>query len=257
MGLEDIIDLDTHPINDAAFQQACKQTLDEEGVIVLAGFLRKRVLETIRLEGEEKKHLAYYTTAKHNIYISPSDPAYPDDHIRNTLVSSSKGCITDDQIGELSPLRILYDHDDFRAFLCAALGETALYPYADDCSSINLHFAGEGQELGWHFDNSSFATTLLIQQPECGGAFEYLRDMRDADGGEMSFEAVEKVLAGKTEPENLVLEPGALSLFRGRNAIHRVTPTQGSITRMLAVLAYNDEPGIALSASARKTFYGK
>ncbi|MCP3704490.1 MAG: 2OG-Fe(II) oxygenase, partial [Alteromonas sp.] len=44
---------------------------------------------------------------------------------------------------------------------------------------------------------------------------------------------------------------------RGRNSIHRVTPTEGDRIRMLVVLAYNTKPGIALSDSARMTFYGR
>ncbi|WP_232617220.1 MULTISPECIES: hypothetical protein [unclassified Marinomonas] len=57
--------------------------------------------------------------------------------------------------------------------------------------------------------------------------------------------------------KRLKSEPGALVLFRGRNAIHRVTPTQGETTRMLSVLAYNSQPGIALFEAASKTFYGR
>ena len=50
---------------------------------------------------------------------------------------------------------------------------------------------------------------------------------------------------------------GDLMLFRGRDALHRVTPSQGEITRMLVVLAYNAEPNVSLSESARMTFYGR
>jgi len=53
------------------------------------------------------------------------------------------------------------------------------------------------------------------------------------------------------------MEPGALVLFRGRNSMHRVTPTKGKTTRMLVVLAYNTEAGITLSDSAKQTFYGR
>jgi hypothetical protein len=53
------------------------------------------------------------------------------------------------------------------------------------------------------------------------------------------------------------MDAGTLVLFRGRDAIHRVTPVQGDTTRMLVVLAYNSEPGIALSESARMTFFGR
>jgi len=39
--------------------------------------------------------------------------------------------------------------------------------------------------------------------------------------------------------------------------MHRVTPTEGDKTRMLVVLAYNTEPNISLSESARMTFFGR
>ena len=35
------------------------------------------------------------------------------------------------------------------------------------------------------------------------------------------------------------------------------TPTEGDVTRILVVFAYNDRPGIALSQSALRTFYGR
>jgi len=137
------------------------------------------------------------------------------------------------------------------------LGEEPLYPYADKLSSINLHYASEGQQLGWHFDNSSFAITLLIQKPQAGGVFEYVENLRNADAGDMNYAGVEKLLNKETEPKKLGIEAGDLVLFRGRNAIHRVTPTEGDTTRMLVVLAYNSQPDISLSETARMTFYGR
>ena len=81
--------------------------------------------------------------------------------------------------------------------------------------------------------------------------------MRDADAGDMNFAATGRVLDGAAKPRRLAMAPGALVLFRGRNALHRVTPVEGAVTRMLGVLAYNSEPGIALSESARMTFFGR
>lgn len=257
MKFEDVINLKSNQITDPTYIQKCKETLEKNGAIVIDNFITAEALEQIRLEGTAKKNLAFFTNQQHNIYISDADPSYPDDHIRNKRVVSSKGCITDDQISKESVLRTLYDSEVFRSFLKVVLNEQALYSYDDECSSINLHYASEGQELGWHFDNSSFATTLMIQKPEAGGEFQYVRDVRDADKGEMNFSDAQKVLAGDIQPNMLAIEPGALVLFRGRNAIHRVTPTIGDTTRMMVVLAYNNKPGVALSASARKTFYGK
>jgi hypothetical protein len=53
------------------------------------------------------------------------------------------------------------------------------------------------------------------------------------------------------------MAPGTLVMFRGRNSIHRVTPTSGDICRILVVFAYNAEPDIALSEAARMTFFGR
>ena len=172
-------------------------------------------------------------------------------------MTSSKGLIADDQIPDGSPLRAVYNDKSFRSFLCAVLGIDQVYPYADDLSSINVHFAAEGRELGWHFDNSSFAVTMLLRAPEGGGIFEYVADVRDADAGDMAFERVDAILDGHVPVEQLHFACGDLVLFRGRNAIHRVTPTEGNVTRLLVVFAFNDQPGIGLSNSALSTFYGR
>lgn len=254
--LSDIIDTSRYPLGDADFRTYCQATLQRDGTLVLPGFMKPDAVEQVRQEGLSKKPLAYYTANQHNVYLSEPDPAFSDEHPRNRRVDSSKGCITDDQIDADSPLRRLYDASEFRSYLGAVL-EESLYPYADPLSSINLHYASEGQELGWHFDNSSFATTLLIEKPAEGGVFEYVENLRDADRGDMNYEGVEQVLAGRITPKQLSMEPGTLVLFRGRNAMHRVTPTVGPVTRMLAVLAYNSQPGVALSENARMTFFGR
>ena len=249
--LEPIVNFDRHPLEDAEFKNRCRRTLQARGALVLPNFISNDALESIRKEGEQQAHLAYYTRENHNIYLAEPDPAYPTDHPRNRAIRSSKGCITHDQIPANSALRRLYTAERFRNFLSAVLNEPQLHGYADPLSSINLHYAGAGQELGWHFDNSSFAITLLIQKPQAGGRFEYVRQVRDAQFGEMNFERSAQVLNGEVKPDTLDLEPGALVLFRGQNSLHRVTPTEGGRVRMLVVLAYNTQPnGRCLSPRA-------
>lgn len=257
MTLEQIIEMDAYPIADPAFRVACKDTFDKTGVLAMPGFVRAQAIGSIRDEGIANRHKVYAKEEKHSVYLSAADPAYAPDHPRNRQVISSKGCITDDLMPENSALRTLYNSDLFQGFLCDVLGENALYPYADPLSSINLHFAETGQELGWHFDNSSFAITLMVQAPEKGGQFEYVSDVRDADAGDMNFDAVGDILDGKTPVKVLNAQPGELVFFRGRNSIHRVAPNEGERTRILAVLAYNSQPGISLSEEARLTFYGR
>ena len=257
VSLSKIIDLKRYPITDPVFKEKSRQAVEERGVLAMPDFLKNDSLAKIREEGIDKNDQAYFKAQSHNVYLTPNDESYPDDHAYNRQVKSSKGCITDDLIGGDSILRVLYDSQDLKAFLSYVFEEEALYPYADPLSSINVHYAKKGQELGWHFDNSSFAITLMIEPALVGGKFEYVKNVRDADAGEMNFDCVNQILDGAIKPQELSMEAGELVLFRGRNSMHRVTPNEADLTRMLVVLAYNSKPEIALSDSARMTFYGR
>jgi hypothetical protein len=257
MHLRDIVNLESYPLGKATFATTCAETLNENGVLVLKDFLRPDALVLLQEEAERSAHKAYFCTQHHSVYLTPPDPTLPPEHPRNRQVESSKGCICDDVVAADSPLRQLYDAPEFRSFIKYVTDEQALHPYADSLSSINIHYAHRGQELGWHFDNSSFAITLLIQKPDGGSRFEYIKDLRNSALGEMNYAGVQALLDGDLQPNVLSMEPGTLVLFRGRDSIHRVSPNESDTTRMLAVLAYNAEPGISLSESARMTFYGR
>ena len=256
--LTGIVDLERYPIGDLdGFVAQCHDTLERTGALVLPGFVVEAANRNLREEAHSGRPLAYFCAQDHSAYLSPPDPAYPPDHARNRQVVSTKGCITDDQVPADSILRTLYDSDAFRAFLCRTLGESALYRYEDPLSSINVHYYEPGQQLGWHFDNSSFAITLTIQTPQAGGELEYVKQLRDAEQGNMNYPGVARVLDGESDRERLVFSDGMLVLFRGRNTLHRVTPVRESRERIQVVLAYNTEPGVSLSESARMTFYGR
>ena len=257
MDIKDIVAIDRHPIDTVEFGRACATQLDRDGVLVLQDFLTAEALSAMQSEATAGQEKAYFCTQTHSVYLTPRDDAFDEMHPANREVISSKGCICDDDVAQGSPLRALYDAQTFRDFIKAATGQSELHPYADPLSSINIHYANRGQELGWHFDNSSFAITLLIQKPDAGARFEYIKDLRDAEAGEMNYDGVAALLDQKVAPEVLSMDPGTLVLFRGRNSIHRVTPNESDRTRMLAVLAYNDQPGVALSENARMTFYGR
>ena len=255
--LNSVVDQIKYPLSDKSFISKCRHLIDKDGCVVLPGFLTKNAIRRLMEESNRNKHKAFYCKQEHSVYISPADKNFPADHPRNRLVVSTKGCITDDQISEDSYLKVLYKAQVFRDFLAEALGEQCLYGYADSLSSINIHYASETQELGWHFDSSSFAVTLLIQEPERGGEFQYVRSFRNSEKGEMNFDGVNRLLEDRVEYRSLAMSAGTLVLFKGRNSIHRVTPVGGDVTRILAVLAYNSEPNISLSETSRMTFYGR
>ena len=258
MDISEIINFEKYPVDQReGFGTQCKRQLDETGSLLLPGFITDQAVGALKAEALEHADLAYFCKQTHTAYLSAPDPEYDASHPRNRQVESSKGCITDDQIPIESPLRVLYNNGIFRGFLCHVLDEGQLFRYADPLSSLNVNYFRDGQELGWHFDNSSFSVTLMIQAPEQGGEFEYIPKFRNHETGDMNFDHVGEALDGKVDSLQLDLSAGTLALFRGRNSLHRVTPVSGKTDRIQVVMAYNSEPGIALTEQARLTFYGR
>ena len=110
--------------------------------------------------------------------------------------------------------------------------------------------------MGWHFDNADFVTTLMLRPAEAGGLYEYAPGLRRPE--DEAYDAVARVLDGAREAVRaLDLEAGALVVFRGRYALHRVTPVEGAHSRLLAVLSYDPKPGKMLTEHTRKIFYGR
>ena len=257
MKLAAVVDLGRYPLTDRSFISRCQTSLEQNGVLNLPRFLRTEALLAIKQEASAVKRSAYFCTQTHTVYLAAPDPQYPQHHIRNRQIASTKGCVPDDLVPQTSLLRTIYRSKTFKKFLCGVLGEPALHPYADPLSSINIHYYDAGQELGWHFDNSSFAITLTVQAPDSGGELEYVRELRTDAVGEVNYAGVRHVLDGHIVPGRINFDDGMLVLFQGRETLHRVTPVRGGKDRVQVVFAYNSEPGMPLSAQARQTFYGR
>jgi len=168
------VNLKSCPLNSIDFADKCRQKLSDTGVLLLPQFLLPEALNQTIKEAQARAHLAYFTKNTHNVYLSEPDTSLPETHVFNRQVKSSKGCITTDQIQSESGLHVIYNNSIFKKFIAHVVQENVIYPYADPLSGINIHYASEGEELGWHFDNSSFAITLLLQAPKEGGVFQYV-----------------------------------------------------------------------------------
>ena len=256
MNPEKIFNQHQHPIQDARYTQYCKAQLDSIGALVMENFLSVDTLESLQNEAREVRPLAYFCSQNHNAYLLDSDHSLPDEHIRNLEQQSDKGCVPHDQIPDNSPLRTLYEWSEFRVFLESVL-DVPVFPYADTLSSININYYERGQQLGWHYDNASFAITLMVQAPEEGGEFEYLEKVRNKEAGEQGYADTEAVIKGSLQPKTLAMGDGALVLFRGRSSLHRVAPVISDHARILVTLNFNTEAGIMLSELVRTTFFGR
>ena len=260
--LGDVVDLSRYPIDrpdspeGRGLIEAARASLAESGTFVLEGFMQPAAVSAILRQADSEAKTAFASSQPHNVFLLPADPSYPADHARNRLVRSAKSVLADDQIPSDSLLRRIYEADCFRSFLCRVLGVEGLYPFEDPLAPINVSFYGDGAELGWHFDNSPFAVTLLLRDAPRGGAFEYApNNRRDTPEG---YAAISRILDGdQRDVHELKQGRGALVLFKGARSLHRVTPCGGGIPRTIAVLSYAPEPGRSLKEHTRLLFYGR
>ena len=110
--------------------------------------------------------------------------------------------------------------------------------------------------FNWHFDTNEFTITMLLNAAESGGHFEYVPNLRTAEGE--CYADVSKVLEGDSSRViRLDLEPGDLQLFLGRFSLHRVTKNSGSTDRLLLIMSYAERPGMIGSLHRTRELYGK
>ena len=98
MALSDIIDFSACPVSNPLFARQCAARLASAGALTLPGFLQAGAVNALVAEAEAQKHSAYFTTSSHNVYLSEPSPDLDAGHVLNRQITSSKGCITTDQV---------------------------------------------------------------------------------------------------------------------------------------------------------------
>jgi len=69
---------------------------------------------------------------------------------------------------------------------------------------------------------------------------------------------VAEVMSGESSKVvPLGLRAGDLQLCKGRYSVHRVTPVQGSVDRLIALFAYAREPGMYATPERSMQIWGK
>ena len=256
--IDKIVNLDLHPINTSKYyMDSCKKKLKNNSVLQLDNFLLSKSLKKIQKEANALHSKAYYCSQNHTVLLNQKSNKFDINDPCNIEVKSNKGCVPHDLISLKSDLNQLYNSIDFIKFLETVLDINQIYPYKDTLSSINYNYYEKNQQLGWHFDNASFAITLMIQSPDSGGVFEYINEGRNFKKNFIDKKLIKSVMNNSYKANQLSVDPGTLILFYGRNYLHRVTPVTSKKCRILVTLNYNLESGIELSENARLTFFGR
>lgn len=258
----DIVDLDRYPINDLesdrgrAFLAECREQLQRDGVCNLPGFVTTAAIAEMIRQAGKLASAAHRTDDTHTIYFEPADNTVSAAHPRTAQQRSAKETIACDHIPTDAPIRRLYDSDDLTKFIAAVLGKAELHRSADLLDAVMIALFEDGDELGWHFDRSEFAVTVMYQEADGGGDFEYYPGLRSE--ADPNYATIETVLQGDgVGAVRLPSGPGSLAIFHGRHALHRVSPVAGSRPRINSVLTYSEKPDMRLNALTRGLFYGR
>jgi hypothetical protein len=257
----DFLDLNRYPIAEPgaardALLAGLKAELDRDGCAVLKAFVRPdRIADLVRESDRVAVH-GHRNFSRTNAYFTQDKPTLPASHPQRRFYDRSNAFVPADHFGEDSILRSIYECPAFAPFIQQALGEPAFYRYADPLADVIINLAEEGNGFPWHFDTNNYTVTLAIQNAESGGDFEYSPHLRTAT--DENYAGVEAVLDGDTRLiRTLHLEPGDLQIFKGRQALHRVTPLAGPWPRYVAIFSFAEHPGMVGSPERTRQLYGR
>jgi hypothetical protein len=218
-----LVDLQRYPIHDLArpttraLVSTCRSALRASGACILPAFLTTDALQRMVSEARAIARWAHWGgSSSGTAYLEPPDMAFPENHPRRRTQVSSVGAIA-------------YD----------------LIPVMKD-----------GDSLLWHYDQTDFVTSILLQDCQAGGDFEYVPMIRTA--GNENYDRVRRLLDGdRGEAVRLALRPGTFAFFEGRQSIHRVAPIAGPTDRYIGLLGFDTKPDTNSSERLKMRRYGR
>ncbi len=264
MKLADLLDLDRYPIHEPGSDayisavDVARRELRRDGCAVVKDLVRPAAVRTISDEIVARKHTTHYSTQQINPYFHVDhDDAYPHRHPVNTFIERTSGFIPGDSWEPHTATSVLFHSPELGRFVADCLDEPALYCYADPLAGLTANILDPGQQFTWHFDTNDFAVTVLVDEADEGGLFEYSPMIRNAE--DENFDAIQQILEGGTEGvHTLDLRAGDMQIFRGRYSLHRVTRVPaGSAPRHAAIFAYTQEPGVIGRLERTRQLFGR
>ncbi len=197
--MENIFDLERYPIADSDHPltidliNKTKEELESIGCAVIPGFIKPESLLRMNAEAERKLGGIHWTSDRNNPYFTKDDPELPEDHPKRFFEERKSGYITSDNLDPDSDLHTIFQSLELREFLRRVLGLEKLF-----C-----------------FDGNEFTVSILIQEAEEGGLFEFVPDIRKPGDG--NLESLKSILKGSRDSvRSLKMKPGDMQLFKER-----------------------------------------
>ena len=258
--LETLVNLDQYPIHDLQSPirqqliERCRSQLDDGGCSVIKGLLTDFATTEMAAEANRLLPQAYRSLDEHNPYFTT--PTKDSNHPEGFLQTRTSAYINSDNLEPISILRQPYDSDIMVLFISECINTGSLFRWADTLARCPYGVMQQDDYFPWHFDGNDFTVTMLVQDSEQGGVFEYFDNVRQPDNEQ--FDKVMSILNGDREGvKQLNLQKGDLQLFKGRYSMHRVTKVKGDQKRIVAIPAYVQDPYQVTNPHHVQCLYGK
>jgi hypothetical protein len=264
--LERVVDTERYPLSEPDnptrhdLVARVRRDLQRVGCCVLPDFIRRSLTETLRQQGAAiapRAHDGVEIVNAYNVSVDSAHGTLPDDHPARIRLVRGNAFVARDHIPEGDVIHRLYIDPAFQRFVADCVGLAAVHPLADPLSGLCLNVVKPGQSHPWHFDTNEFSISVLTQEAEAGGVFEYCPSIRSPRAE--NLDDVRGVLTGQRDDlvRRLTLRPGDLQLFAGRFSLHRVTTVHGGAARHAAIFAYSERPGVIGSAERTRQLFGR
>lgn len=241
-----------HQPDSDAFQRLVvewRSRLKATGLISLEEFLTPEGVDCLRSEVYERLPSAFHSVHGAQAYFDKMPGEFPTD-----ALGSNTHCLGHHNL-QSSAMDALYNWEPLRNFIAALTGNPEVFLHEDPTNALVVQVYKPGCWTGWHFDRAIFTTIVNLGEPEAGGIFECVPDIRTEDNP--CYEDVRDVLLEQSDRVSRHdMKAGSLTLMLGRYSLHRVTPVEKTADRISLVLKYETEPGVFISAKDRKHIYG-
>jgi hypothetical protein len=261
--VDEVVDTARYPLGEPhspAYERLVarvRRELDDVGCSVLRDFVRPSLNDILRREVATVAPLAHDQVEVVNAYNIAPDASLPAGHPATIPLLRGNAFVARDLIPGDAIVQRLYTSGPLRRFVADCVGLPAVHPLADPLSGLCVNVVAPGLAHPWHFDTNEFTVSLLTQESEAGGTFEYCPNIRAASAE--NLDDVRGVLEGRRDDlvRRLALRPGDLQLFTGRYSLHRVTTVEGQSARHSAIFAYSERPGVVGSVERTRQLFGR
>lgn len=270
--------------------RSARRVYQSDGAVIFHDFITNAALQEATAIANALDATAFTTDDVHTPYLEDISSDYPINSIYNHQMQTRVASIAYDELPKESSLPNLYRDPRLLGLVKRIVGVAELYLSNDPlgCCSINVFRPGDFHSF--HFDESEFSTTLMLQDDsEGGGLFQYTPPLKSSptdlalaevasaiesyddrrkniDSGsnaapfaEQATSSANVAVAPPPPPplHTLDFSPGTLSIFSGSKSLHRVTTVRGSKSRLVAVLTFSNVPNFCNSTKVQQLFWGR